>query len=477
MQYSKMSAEQAEALAKRDRNRLVGMSVLVVLVAAAYLLTMNQSRRKAEEAAADAAAQSTSERGVDEDVADIEVPPFTQPELLELIRDAEAVEQDLLEEAPLAAVFDYARLQTDTALRALGREELDPARQGEILADPGAARLAPLRARGQVVAARLRPRDDGGRMRNDWIGTLQTLDGQYVHFLVAGAPVQPDGQRRVDIGDYLRVDGLFHCVYRAAVEGKPVTAPLVLGANLVPSTAPMTPEAARLAAALPAVEDDGIGQIFEPAEFEQAFWELMGRAQLLGEEVDWDAAPELDTETLAAIYEDGESHRGRPFRVPVSINMDTYSRRIDDNPLRIDRQTEGWIGNSTWKGSVKTIKWFAPFTRQDMLREGLDDDHRYVVGKGYFFRNHVFMNKDGQPIRAPIFVMDAVDVFVPEEDPTIAWFKWGVLGGTIVLTLVILALMRADRRKSKALYEDMIRRKRARRERAAAGEASTAGPA
>ena len=68
MQYSKMSAEQAEALAKRDRNRLVGMSVLVVLVAAAYLLTMNQSRRKAEEAQADAAAQRTSEREVDEDV-------------------------------------------------------------------------------------------------------------------------------------------------------------------------------------------------------------------------------------------------------------------------------------------------------------------------------------------------------------------------------------------------------------------------
>ena len=52
-----------------------------------------------------------------------------------------------------------------------------------------------------------------------------------------------------------------------------------------------------------------------------------------------------------------------------------------------------------------------------------------------------------------------------------------MLGGTIVLTLVILALMRADQRKSQALYEDMIRRKRARRERAAAGEASTAGPA
>ena len=42
--------------------------------------------------------------------------------------------------------------------------------------------------------------------------------------------------------------------------------------------------------------------------------------------------------------------------------------------------------------------------------------------------------------------MDAVDVFVPEEDPTIAWFKQGVLGGTVVLTLVILALARRPRK-------------------------------
>ena len=152
---------------------------------------------------------------MDEDVADIEVPPFTQPELLELIRDAEAVEQDLLEEAPLAAVFDYARLQTDTALRALGREELDPARQGEILADRRRAPRPPARSRPDRRPPAPARRRRG--MRNDWIGTLQTLDSQYIHFLVAGARGH-DGQRRVDISDYLRVDGLFHCVYRAAVE-------------------------------------------------------------------------------------------------------------------------------------------------------------------------------------------------------------------------------------------------------------------
>lgn len=477
MQFKKMSPEQAEALAKRDRNRLIVMSVLAVLVGGAYLVTTAKSKSQAEQAEQEAAAQRTADRGADAELDDILVKPFGAPEVLEQIRDAEPVEQDLLEEEPLNAVFDYARLQTDKTLRALGRVELDAARQDELMADPGAARLAPVRARGRVVAARMRPRDEGGRVRNDWIGTLESFDGRRVHFLVAGAPVQPDGERRVDLGDYLRVDGLFHAIYRTTVDGDAVAAPLVLGANLVPSSAPMTEDLARRAPALAAVADDGIGEIYQPAEFEDAFWQLMGRAKELEAETDWETAPELNTETLAQLYEDGASFRGQPFRVPVSINMDTYSRRIDDNPLRLDRQTEGWIGNSTWKGSVKTVKWFGPFTRQDMLRETFVDDHRYVVGNGYFFRNHVFMNKEGQPIRAPIFVMSTIDVFVPEEDKAIAWFKWGILGLTGSLTLLIFLLLRSDRAKSRALYEDMIRRRRARRERSASQQPTAADPA
>ena len=345
-------------------------------------------------------------------------------------------------------MFDYARLQTDTALRALGREELDAARQGEILADPGAARLAPARSR-KVVAARVRPRDDGGRMRDDWIGTLQTLDGQYVHFLVAGAPVQPDGQRRVDIGDYLRVDGLFHCVYRAAVEGEPVAAPLVLGANLVPSTAPMTPR--------PRVSP----QRSRPSRTTASARSSSRPSSSRPSGNSWDAPSSWARRSTGTPRPNSTRRRSpRSTRTARATAAPVPRARVHQHghlleahrrqPAAHRSQTEGWIGNSTWKGSVKTIKWFSPFTRQDMLREGLDDDHRYVVGKGSFFRNHVFMNKDGQPIRAPIFVMDAVDVFVPEEDPTIAWFKWGVLGGTIVLTLglALCAPIGASRRRS-----------------------------
>ena len=44
-----------------------------------------------------------------------------------------------------------------------------------------------------------------------------------------------------------------------------------------------------------------------------------------------------------------------------------------------------------------------------------------------------------------------------------------VLGGTVFVTAVIFLLLLADQKKSRALYEDMVRRKRARRERSEAG--------
>ena len=167
----------------------------------------------------------------------------------------------------------------------------------------------------------------------------------------------------------------------------------------------MTEEIARLLPTLGSVEDDTVGRILDEKTFDLARWELMGRAKMLGEETDWEHAPELNSEVLRAIYEDGAAHRGKPFTIPVSINLDTYSVRVDDNPLRIDRMTVGWIGNNNWNSPVRTIKWIGPFTRRDLMRVSYEDGHRYVKAKGYFFRNFVFPNSNEQPIRAPVFVL------------------------------------------------------------------------
>ncbi|MEM9383199.1 MAG: hypothetical protein AAGB93_24840, partial [Planctomycetota bacterium] len=345
--------------------------------------------------------------------------------------------------------------------------DLDAEASEEILADPSAHRLDALLVRGEVVSVTRRARD--AAQRSDWLGTIRGEDGTVGHFLVAAAPMQSSGEREVRVGDYLRIDGLFHCVHRRAVDlgdgPAAVAAPLVVGPRATPSTPALTVEIARLLPTLGSVVDDSVGNIVPEGEFELAQWELMGRALLLGEETDWESAPELDTETLRAIYEDGDAFRGKPFRLPVSVNMDAYSVRKEDNPLRLDRATIGWVGNNNWKGPVKTIKWIGPFTRREWIRTEQDDQHRYLTGKGYFFRNHVFDNAQSQPIRAPVFVMHEIDVYTPEPAWSVAGFTYGVLGATVLLVVAIFLLLRADRRRSEKLYEDMIRRRRARRER------------
>lgn len=463
MKYSRISNDEAERLKHRDRNRLIAMSVLTVLVAGAYLFTVTRAKDEDAERSGDIAQLEEVST-----LADVVVPEFTRPELLERIADSTDSDRELLEGEALKAVFDYARLLTGQALQALDIREVNAERHDELMRAPSEHRLAALRGRGQVVNAYQRPRADGAR--KNWAGTLKTLDGRHVHFLVATAPMQPSGERGIKVGDYLRLDGIFYSLFSTPLvlggETTQAVGPLIVSARIDPSSAPMTEEVARLAPALEGVKDDSVGAAHDPDSFDDALWQLMGRAKLLGDTVDWDTVPELDTAILNEIHADGTAFRGKPFRVPVSINLDTFSRRANDNPLRLDRSTVGWIGNNNWIGAVKTIKWHGPFTRQDMVREEYTDQHRYVTAKGYFLRNHVFTGEKGQPARSPIFVMHSVEVFTPEEDKAVALFTWGILGLTILLTIVIGLLLYADKRKSAELYENMVRRKRARRDRA-----------
>lgn len=470
MKYHRISPEEAARLARRDKNRLIGLSVLTVLVVGAYLFTVTRDSSEVErpDEIAAPAGESTD--------LQLKIPEFTDTALLDEIEDATPEERELLATEPLEAVFGYSRLLTDSALVQMGIRELTDEVRAELSADPSEHRLEPFRGRGRVVNVFESERSQGSR--KDWRGTLLSLDGNYTHFMVAMAPRREDGERRIEFGDYMKIDGIFHAMFAGPIdiEGEPdqVEGPLIVSARIDPSSIPMDEETARLAPALSEVEDDTIGSTFDDEEFETAYWQLMGRAQLLAGETDWENVPELDKLILDEIHEDGAPFRGKPFRIPVSINLDTFSRRVNDNPLRLDRTTVGWIGNNNWNRSVKTIKWHGPFVRQDMLREELDDAHRYVTARGYFFRNHVFTGGKGQPARSPVFILEDIEVYQVAEDRSVAWFTYGVLGLTVILTGVIMLLLRADRKKSRALYEDMVRRKRERRERSESTAAPTA---
>jgi|GEM_PF-1705387 len=475
MKYGKITPEEAARMARRDRFRIVGLTVSALLIGALYLYSQARTLAEQEKLNQESAGSIPAP---EESVQQI---PFDQPEVLAQIEDDTDPQQEFLESAPLKEVFSYAKLQTRKALESAGMRTLDAEVSGELLADPSGHRLDPILLRGQILEVSERQGSDG--KRSGWIGSVLTDDGSLGYFLVQDAPKlegDPNSPQSLRPGDYIRVDGIFHKVYRAAVPTEmgsdtlgSASGPLVLGFRASPST-PAVPDAddfteewaQALLLGLDSVIDDEVSRTFEKDAFDLQQWGLMAYAQMKGAETDWDTAAELDQEALSQIYEDGDGFRGTPFRIPVSINLDTYSTSVEDNPLRLDRVTQGWIGNNNWKGAVKTIKWVGPFVRRDLLRtkglEGADDPHRYVQAKGYFFRNILFSNKSGEPRRSPVFVLHDLEVFQLKGSNPVAPVAVVVVGATIFMVIVIFLLLRADRRKSARLRDDMVRRRRKR---------------
>ena len=473
MKYAKISPEEAARMARRDRFRLIGLSVSTLLVGALYLYSQARTLDEAEALRDEAAAEEVA---AEEPIQRV---PFEQPEVLAQIEDATDSQREFLESAPLREVFSYARLQTRKALEEDGIRTLDAEVSQELLDDPSGHRLDPILLRGQVLAVTQRKGADDSQ--SGWLGSLLTDDGSLGYFLVANAPKiegDPAAPQSIGPGDYVRVDGIFHKAYRAPVpaavgsgELRSSSGPLILGFRATPSTPAITEDLARALLTLETVRDDEIAMTFDESTFDLQQWELMAFAKMVGDETDWEAAKELDQAALTQIYENGEEYRGVPFRVPVSINLDTFSRTVNDNPLRLDRVTEGWIGNNNWKGSVKTIKWIGPFARRDLLRtkglKGAEDAHRYVEAKGYFFRNILYTNLAGEPRRSPVFVLHDLEVFQLKGSNPVAPIAYLVVGATILMVFVIFMLLRADRRKSRRLQEEMVLRRRKRENREA----------
>ncbi|MEE8467902.1 MAG: hypothetical protein V3T22_05575, partial [Planctomycetota bacterium] len=59
-----------------------------------------------------------------------------------------------------------------------------------------------------------------------------------------------------------------------------------------------------------------------------------------------------------------------------------------------------------------------------------------------------------------------IEIHTPLEDPTTQYILWAVLGGTLLMIGLVWFLLRQDRRQSAQLQMDLIRRRRARAERA-----------
>ncbi len=380
--------------------------------------------------------------------------PTIDPERFDaLVSDATPDERVVLETAAVDAMVGVARTLTDRHFELLGRTVLDASVAAVLDADPAAARGQAFTARGWVDSLRTRQRAG----REEFVGTLILDDGTTTYFLVLDKPEQ------TNVGSYARIDGLFLKMFNdeAAESDAWVEGPFLVGPRAVRSY-PAFGEVTELGLShLAGLEDDRLyDETGRPVEWEgipyEALWNVMAYARdLPAGAIDWDSTRVLDQDAMLSINSDGRSHRGEAFRIPISRLQAVQVLRAEENPARIDTITAGWIGNTTWND---VIHFQSPHAFRDLrLRD-------YVIGRGFFVKNFAYPSaKQGLRI-SPLFVIESLEEFEPEQDRTLMFLAYCMGGFTIFTILLFVVLLRRDRKRSIALQSELVKRRRKRRQ-------------
>ena len=450
----------AENLGAADKKKLIIMGVILVFVGVGYfgsVATQKKYERQEEE-------QAAYERPAPEQIF---IPEFDFTSLNAAIDDSEEG-QLRIEVAPLGKLLDHTSLLTGLQYDALDTTNLNREVIGRLIAAPVEHRGQPVRLRGTIETLIERPRQDKDGKYIE--GRMRLEDGSPCYFALTRLPIDQEGP--AGVGTFIRLNSLFMKAFRAETDAGWETGPFVVGRNAVFSYETVGDRVTSLPQSVMAlVEDDSVreGPRGEPFS---AYWTLLAYARDLEEgDIDWSTVPELNNIALGEILANGEKFRAQPFRIPVSVNMETRHKTIAENPARLETVSEGWIGNQHWSAGNGLIKFKGPFKNPGLKRKDL------VTARGFFFRNHLYEPFRGGAALAPLFVLVDIEKFTPAEDTRIPAIFAGVVGGTIGLIGLLAFLLMRDKRKSKELQEALVRRKRERRARQGASGTPRPGQA
>lgn len=444
----KKSTQTPSAFAPSDKMKLIVMTVTVVLLGVGYMFSSGFEKRKLSEE--DAMRTNAAPVDDEEFTAMVVIPEYKDRAALEAVSDASETSRVTIEREPLESLFNYSMLLSAPHYASLEAPELDAEQLALIAGDTQAHRAKAFRARGfilgEVSQQRLADHDV-------FVGILQLEDGGFAHFRVRNVPVITLS------GNFVRLDGLFFKQFSAEGPDGHVSGPLLVGKRILDSLPTIDTSQPVDLAILADVLDDTIADISGVPQ--EAQWALMAHAASDEQKaLDWSTVPELTGETMVAIFEDGTEFRGKPFRLPVSRNQASWVAAAGENPLRIDNITIGYIGNQTWK-QQPLFKYIAPWAKPELRH--YQTSASYVKGHGYFLKNIVYEASNGKPVKAPLFVMGAVDIFVPGADQRTDALMIGVLGGSVLTVAMIWFLLMRDKRRASELREELVRRRRARR--------------
>ncbi|QDU86419.1 hypothetical protein Pla163_35700 [Planctomycetes bacterium Pla163] len=412
--------------------------------------------------------------------------PALPPGTFEQVADNEERQRAFVEADELKIVRAAVRRTTAGAIADSGAPTLSNAVHARLVADPDAQRGDWFSVRGQILE--IASMDTGpGSSETEYVGTLR-LDGRdenggagdgtdrFVHFRMLRTD-DADLAR----GDWARLGGVFFKVLADEVDvAEPVVAP---GPGVVPpppvretATGPLLvgPEILRsfedfgtvtgiTQEQWDEVRDDTFNRVTGPKDSMR--WRLLAWMRDRPEaEMQAAAQEELDDEILFGIAESGDPYRGRTFKLPVSRVQASTARAAGENPARLDTYSIIWLGNTMWQRKPIICV---------QVPGGIEDYPigQYVTGELVFYMNIVYDTQTERHV-APLFVAKSIDVFVPEQDPTLTVLLSVASAFFAALILAMFLLLRRDKKRSEELARQLIERRRARREQSAAGATS-----
>jgi hypothetical protein len=385
----------------------------------------------------------------------VATPPVDVERLRELARDATREQRVLIDTAALAEAFRSAALIQDAHFEPMGGKPLDAQALAELEADPAAHRGHLYRARGWIEELRTYPA--AGSLPGHVRGRLRLENGRQSHFAALELPA---GEGYV--GDFVRLDGLFLENYSSEGDQGWVDAPLLVAPRAVTSYVELEPVLELPRDELATLSDDDPLEGLTGLPWDER-WLLLSHALHVDEStIDWSQAPLLDMELMEKLALDGAPWRGQPIRIPPVVVQGITVRAAGENPLRLERLTEGWLGSWEWlKARHPVIRFFAPF---DWRSVRLKNE---VTARGFFLKNQSYVDAEGNPRVAPLFVLSSIQVLPPADKS--AWLTILIAIGVsfVAFAALIAFLLVRDRRRSAELQDELLRRRRERRARAA----------
>lgn len=372
-----------------------------------------------------------------------------------LVRDRTPADRVLVETPALARALRDTTLINDSLFAPMGGRELDAARALELVGEDGtlrtAARGALYRSYGWIEALERRDAVEG--LPEHLFGRLRQEDGARVAFAVRNGP-----ERVLLDGDFVRVDGVFLEALRSEGPQGWIDAPLLVGPRAIVAFPRLLPPPELDPLVFADVVDDSVANGITGSPF-QAYWELVAYVRNLdGSQVDWAAAPLLDREGMAELALNGAAFRAQPVRFPVCQVMDCYELAQPENPLRLERLSEGWLGNEYWFGSVQGLVKFASPRLGLGIRRG---DH--ITARGFFLKHLAYETAEAGIGVAPFLVLYDVEPYVPPDDSTWRTLLLSFGGMMVFLVGLLIFMLRRDQSRSTELQAELTERRRARR--------------